>query len=125
MQPSLRDDDSNPRSFPALKGRAKFNRRFATKSVAAKAGIILFGRFPALERWATINRPLRGRNITVPTSVTPSTRSVGMNVARRFNAGIQCEPQDLVASATTESNVLIGCNRRYATTTQIHDLSRP
>ena len=31
-----------------------------------------------------------------------STRSVGLNLARRFNAGIVCFRIDLVASATTE-----------------------
>jgi hypothetical protein len=43
-----------------------------------------------------------------------------MNLARRFNAGIMRDKMEFVASATIES-----LNRRYAMTTQIHDLSRP
>ena len=50
-----------------------------------------------------------------------STRSVGMNLARRFDGGIVGDQTNLVASATTESLF----NRRYATTTNYTKLSRP
>ena len=41
-------------------------------------------------------------------------RSVGMSLARRFNAGIGVNDREIVASATIEY-----LNRRYATTNQM------